>query len=115
MKVRFLFAWYDLWVGAFIDRPKRRVYIFPLPMLGVVIDFGQEEETVTEQDNHWQAPDTLVVEDKTLFRQVGWHGQSGRFYELQTELSELHNHEKGGYAPIYEQIATWVEGEGWKD
>ena len=50
MRIRPIFAWYDLWVGAFIDRPKQRLYLFPLPMLGVVIDFGQEEETVTEQD-----------------------------------------------------------------
>lgn len=50
MRIRPIFAWYDCWVGAFIDRPKQRLYLFPLPMLGVVIDFGQEEEAVTEQD-----------------------------------------------------------------
>jgi len=32
-----MFAWYDLWVGVFIDRPKGRIYIFPLPCLGFVI------------------------------------------------------------------------------
>lgn len=37
MSVRLMFAWYDLWVGVFIDRPKRRVYIFPLPCVGLVI------------------------------------------------------------------------------
>ncbi len=39
MKFKFLFAWYDLWIGAFIDRPRFRLYIFPLPMIGIVIDF----------------------------------------------------------------------------
>lgn len=39
MSVRPIFAWYDLWVGAFWDSAKRRLYIFPVPMLGVVIDF----------------------------------------------------------------------------
>lgn len=39
-RVRLIFAWYDLWVGVFIDRPKRRVYVFPLPCIGVVIKRG---------------------------------------------------------------------------
>lgn len=37
LRVRPMFAWYDLWVGVFIDRAKRRVYVFPLPCLGVVV------------------------------------------------------------------------------
>ena len=40
MKIRPLFAWYDLWVGVFWDAPKRRLYVLPLPMCGVVFDFG---------------------------------------------------------------------------
>jgi hypothetical protein len=39
MTIRPIFAWYDVWVGVFIDRPKRKVYVFPFPCLGLVISF----------------------------------------------------------------------------
>lgn len=42
-KVRPIFAWYDLWVGVFVDHPKRRIYIFPLPMFGIVVSWGREQ------------------------------------------------------------------------
>ena len=41
MTARLMFAWYDFWVGAFLDRPKRRLYIFPLPMIGIVIEWAR--------------------------------------------------------------------------
>lgn len=44
MTVRPIFAWYDLWVGAFWDRQKRRLYILPVPCIGVVIQFARAEE-----------------------------------------------------------------------
>lgn len=36
-----MFAWFDLWVGVFIDKPKRRVYVFPIPCFGVVIQLPE--------------------------------------------------------------------------
>jgi len=39
--VKPMFAWFDLWVGVFIDKPKRRIYIFPIPCLGVVIQLPE--------------------------------------------------------------------------
>lgn len=38
--MRPLFAWYDLWVGAYWDRKTRQLYVLPLPCLGFVISFG---------------------------------------------------------------------------
>jgi len=39
MKIRPIFAWYDLWIGIFIDKKKRAVYVFPIPMFGIVINY----------------------------------------------------------------------------
>jgi hypothetical protein len=43
MRVGFIAAWYDLWVGAFYDRKKRRLYIFPVPCLGIWVDASKEQ------------------------------------------------------------------------
>jgi hypothetical protein len=37
MKVQLIFAWYDLWIGAFYDKKKNWIYIFPIPMFGVIL------------------------------------------------------------------------------
>jgi hypothetical protein len=42
MSVRPIFAWYDIWVGVFIDRPKCRIYVLPIPCFGIVIDWSGE-------------------------------------------------------------------------
>lgn len=38
MRIKPIFAWYDCWVGAYYDRSKRRLYVFPLPMLGFYVE-----------------------------------------------------------------------------
>jgi hypothetical protein len=43
MKITPVFAWYDLWVGAFWDKVRRCLYLFPVPTLGVKIDFAVPE------------------------------------------------------------------------
>lgn len=37
MTVRPIFAWFDLWVGVFIDRPGQRVYIFPVAPMDTIV------------------------------------------------------------------------------
>lgn len=37
-RFRPIFAWYDLWVGAYYDRKTKRLYVFPVPCLGLVIE-----------------------------------------------------------------------------
>lgn len=37
MTIKLLFAWYDLWIGFYYDRKNKSLYIFPIPMVGIVI------------------------------------------------------------------------------
>ena len=34
-----MFAWYDLWIGVYVDRPRRRAYVLPLPCLGFRVEW----------------------------------------------------------------------------
>ena len=35
------FRWYDLWIGAYWDRKSRVLYVCPVPMFGVAVNFGE--------------------------------------------------------------------------
>lgn len=37
MNIKLVLAWYDFWIGAYYDRKAKRLYIMPLPCLGVSI------------------------------------------------------------------------------
>ena len=37
-KIKFSFAWYDLWIGAFVDTNKKRLYICLIPTLLLTIN-----------------------------------------------------------------------------
>lgn len=57
MKLRLtvLFAWYDIWVGVFIDTAKRAVYVFPIPMVGIkfqLVDKIRERRQPTPTGRH---------------------------------------------------------------
>lgn len=38
-RVTWFFRWFDLWVGAYVDTKNRTVYVCPIPMCGVRIEF----------------------------------------------------------------------------
>jgi hypothetical protein len=39
MTINIVCAWYDLWIGAYWDRRTRKLYILPVPCLGIVVGF----------------------------------------------------------------------------
>lgn len=39
-KITPMFAWYDAWIGVYIDRDKRKVYVFPFPCFGFCFYWG---------------------------------------------------------------------------
>lgn len=41
MKATLFFRWYDLWIGAYWDRKSRALYICPVPMFGLKLEFKQ--------------------------------------------------------------------------
>ena len=52
--------------------------------------------------NHWNDAGDLVVETRTLFRQVGWQGhRAGDFYPLDSRPQDT---EPGGFSPVYIQV-----------
>lgn len=71
MRARFIFAYYDCWVGFLWDAAKRSLYIFPVPMLGVVLNFSKK--AVTKFD---------AVEEALIDR----HGRYPNHQELCHEL-----------------------------
>lgn len=50
IKVRFFFAWYDFWIGAYYDRYFKILYVCPLPMCVIAIsgpaaDWSHDHDT----------------------------------------------------------------------
>ena len=43
MKIKLFFRWYDLWVGIYIDKKGKSVYIIPFPTIGIKISYGGKE------------------------------------------------------------------------
>lgn len=53
------FRWYDLWIGAYWDRPQRILYVCPLPMVGVY--FGRADDAAEEDDAPYVCPGCYAV------------------------------------------------------
>ena len=40
-----VFAWYDIWVGVFVDKAKKRIYVFPVPCFGLMLQWKGDTRT----------------------------------------------------------------------
>jgi hypothetical protein len=81
VRARFIFAYYDFWVGVFWDAAKKRLYIFPVPMLGLVLDFKKPTKSNTVLDE---------VEEILIDR----HGRYPNHQELCHEMMKHESREK---------------------
>lgn len=63
MRLRFVLAWYDLWVGAYWNRKARTLYVLPLPCIGFAIEFPPCEWCDTTRGV--QMEDVQIWDDKT--------------------------------------------------
>lgn len=129
MTIRPIFAWYDLWVGAYYDRRNRRLYVLPVPCLGVVVDVP------TLDDVAWRAAGLPVVGwlgDALLVRltgddRAGWEAEAedlDRFMAAEDRWSgfvvcgvcrEMHHvHARRDYDPanyVCHGCATFLEDD----
>lgn len=48
MRISLVLDWRDLWVGAFWDSQRQRLYILPLPCVGICFDFGRARKADRE-------------------------------------------------------------------
>jgi len=83
MKVKLLFAWYDLWIGLFYDKQKRWLYVLPLPMCGFILKFKSEAKPATiwysRNFLHHHAADGLNKLESEGYEIVNVHKFKGTF------------------------------------
>lgn len=86
MRVRPLFAWYDCWIGLFWDSARRRLYVLPVPMLGIVLDFRLAEPRPLLVNCH-------CVKGPQRYKMTQWKTRrlpGGGFESAEVEVCALH-------------------------
>jgi len=52
MKIKLIFAWYDLWIGLFWDKRKKWLYLFLIPMIGIIFQFEKKSKIDIDDPKH---------------------------------------------------------------
>lgn len=93
MTIRPIVAWYDIWVGFFWDQGKRRLYILPIPCIGIVIQFARHSrkrlqmmDLLTTLSVHGGCTGLEILSQSKTFN--GW-SRRGTMYMLLYEMEEL--------------------------
>ena len=68
MKLKVFFAWYDCWVGWFYDQNKKILYVCPLPMLVLQINFHRlTNDEIDQKVEAWHRSNSAEV----IWRYIG--------------------------------------------
>ena len=71
MRIKPIFAWYDFWIGAYYDQTKSRLYLFPVPCLGLWIEMDKRGTEKVGVCASCGAKDLRVVLDAGERRTIG--------------------------------------------
>jgi hypothetical protein len=97
MKVSFLFAWYDLWVGFFWDKKKKWLYVLPIPTAGIIFKFLPDGYSIDRVHAYWaderrSVPTFVLKKDgyqvggfKTQFEAIKYAIKSDRIIKQATK------------------------------
>lgn len=66
IEVGVILAWYDIWIGVYWDRKKRRLYMFPIPCVGAYIQFDSVLERKKQHRDYITAGEMEEVIEKAI-------------------------------------------------
>lgn len=99
MSIHFLFAWYDMWIGAFWDSRKRRLYIFPVPCLGFYVQFPPDNVAFLAWKLKWlpvqrirDADGKLLLTRVKLTPQTRWGQLCLHVFHASEKDMPMHDH-----------------------
>ncbi len=93
MKINFIFAWYDFWIGFFWDKKRRWLYVLPIPMVGIVLKFGVQlpaDYNIEVSKTFWVGEEGKI-ETFTVFYK---NEQSGAFKTREEAFNQIWSHNR---------------------
>lgn len=105
LKIRFFFAWYDLWIGVYVDRDNQAVYICLLPTLVIKIWKPKPPQII-------DIPFTEIKIEKRLMQrhEANFDLPSGRFTPFRLtpfsppKYEDMSEDEKKSYIEMHRQM-----------